>query len=77
MKQSLSTPEHILQALRRADGGTVLGEICCMPGVSESSFYRWRKESEDRHFGELLGVSTRRSAHSDRSWWTVRFTRLS
>ncbi len=28
MKESRFTPEQIVQALRRAEGGTVVGEIC-------------------------------------------------
>ena len=38
-------------ALRQAEAGTPVGEICRKLGVSEQSFYRWKKR-----FG-ALGVS--------------------
>ncbi len=42
MKKSRFTPEQILQALRQAEGGAVVGEICRKLGVNEATFYRWR-----------------------------------
>lgn len=38
-------------ALRQADAGTPVGEICRKLGVAEATFYRWKKR-----FGSL-GVS--------------------
>ena len=37
------TDEQIAFALRQADGGTPVGEICRRMGVSEATFYRWKK----------------------------------
>ena len=37
------TDERVAFALRRADGGTPVGEICRKMGVSEATFCRWRK----------------------------------
>ena len=31
-------------ALRQAEGGTPVGEICRKPGVTEATFYRWKKK---------------------------------
>jgi putative transposase len=51
MKTSKFTDEQIALALRQAEAGTPVGEICRKLGVSEQSFYRWKKR-----FG-ALGVS--------------------
>jgi putative transposase len=44
MRTSKFTPEQILQALRQAEAGTVVGEICRKLGVTETTFYRWKKQ---------------------------------
>ena len=36
--------EQIAFALRQADGGTAMEEICRKLGVSEAAFYRWKKQ---------------------------------
>ena len=36
--------EQIAFALRQADGGTAVEEICRKLGVSEATFYRWKKQ---------------------------------
>jgi putative transposase len=51
MKTSKFTDEQVAMALRQADAGTPVGEICRKLGVSEQTFYRWKKL-----FG-ALGVS--------------------
>jgi putative transposase len=51
MKTSKFTDEQIALALRQAEAGTPVGEICRKLGVSEQTFYRWKK-----HFG-ALGVT--------------------
>ena len=43
MKTSKFTDEQIAMALRQAEAGTPVGEICRKLGVSEQSFYRWKK----------------------------------
>lgn len=44
MKKSRFTEEQIAFALRQAEGGTAVREICRMMGVSEQTFYRWKKK---------------------------------
>ena len=61
MKKSRFTPEQILQALRQAEGGTVVGEICRKLGVTEATFYRWRKQYAGLDVGELRAL---REEHS-------------
>jgi len=53
MRKSKFTPEQILQALRQADGGTVVAEICRKLGVTEGTFYRWKKQYAGLDVGEL------------------------
>jgi len=51
MKTSKFADEQIAMALRQAEAGTPVADICRKLGVSEQSFYRWKKR-----FGSL-GVS--------------------
>ena len=51
MKKSRFSDEQIAYALRMADGGTPVGEVCRQIGMSEATFYTWKKK-----YGEL-GVS--------------------
>jgi putative transposase len=53
--------EQIAFALRQAEGGTPVNEVCRKMGVSEQSFYRWNRKYEGmgvaklsrlRHLGE-------------------------
>lgn len=38
------TEEQIAYALRQAESGTSAGEICRRMGVSEPTFYKWKKK---------------------------------
>lgn len=51
MRQSRFTEEQIALALRQAEAGTPVGEICRKLEITETTFYRWK-----RKFGGL-GVS--------------------
>ena len=51
MRKSKYTDEQIAYALRQAETGTAPAEICRKMGISEQTFYRWKKK-----YGSL-GVS--------------------
>jgi putative transposase len=38
------TNEEIVAALRQAESGDKVGDICRRLGVSEQTFYRWKKQ---------------------------------
>ena len=44
MKASKSTEAQIAFVLRQADDGTAVAEVCRKAGISESTFYNWRKK---------------------------------
>lgn len=43
MPKKKFSDEQIAFALRQADGGTAVGEICRKMNITEATFYRWRK----------------------------------
>lgn len=50
MRTSKFTVEQIAHALKRVEGGVVVGEMCRELGITEATYYRWKKK-----FG---GIST-------------------
>ena len=44
MKGKRFTDEQITYALRQAEGGTLVADVCRQMGVSEASFYVWKKK---------------------------------
>jgi putative transposase len=44
MKKSKFTEEQIAFALRQADTGTKVPEVCRQLGISQATFYAWRKK---------------------------------
>ncbi len=43
MPKKKFTDEQIAFALRQAEAGSSVGEICRKMGVAEATFYRWKK----------------------------------
>ena len=44
MQRKRYSDEQIAFALRQAESGTAVAEICRKLGVSEPTFYRWKKQ---------------------------------
>lgn len=43
MKASKFSEAQIAFVLKQAEDGTAIGEVCCKAGISEATFYNWRK----------------------------------
>ena len=43
MKRSRFSEEQVTYALRQADSGTAVADVCRQLGVSEATFYVWKK----------------------------------
>jgi putative transposase len=44
MKKTKFTEEQIAFALRQAESGTRVAEVCRKMGITEQTFYRWKKK---------------------------------
>ncbi|MBM4406677.1 MAG: transposase [Chloroflexi bacterium] len=54
MKRSRYSPEQVAFALRQAEGGTPVPEVCRKMGISEQTFYRWKKVYAGMGVEEML-----------------------
>jgi putative transposase len=77
MKQSKFSEERIAYILRQAEAGTSAVEVCRQNGISEQTFYRWKKKYGGMGVPELRsaqgapGVSSKRRTASSSSWWPI------
>jgi putative transposase len=55
MKASKFSEAQIAYILRQAEEGTAIGEVCRKAGISEATFYNWRKK-----YGGLLPSEMKR-----------------
>ena len=53
MKKSRFSEEQIAYALRLADSGTAVVDVCRQIGVSEATYYTWKKKYADLGVTEL------------------------
>ena len=53
MKKSAYTEAQISYALQQAATGTPVAEVCRKMGISENTFYRWKKKYEGILPGDL------------------------
>lgn len=56
MKRSKFSEEQIAYALRQVEAGTPVGNICRQLGVSEATFYVWKKRYGHLGLGEVRRV---------------------
>lgn len=66
MRRTRTKPEQIINLLREAETSEQpLGEFCRQHGISEETFYRWRRRfsgmevSEAKHLRELAAENAR------------------
>lgn len=65
MKKSKFTEQQILFALKQAEAGQVVGDVCRQMGISEATFYVWKKRygnlglSEVRELRQLRDENAR------------------
>jgi putative transposase len=58
------TEEQILQALRQAEGGEKAAEICRKLGISEQTFYTWKRKYSGMGLSELRELRQLREENS-------------
>jgi len=53
MRKTAFTEEQVAHVLRQAEAGTPVAEICRKLGISEQTFYRWKKRFAGMGIAEL------------------------
>jgi putative transposase len=53
MKNSRYSPEQVAFAMRQAESGTPVPEVCRKMGIAEQTFYRWKKKYASMGVGEV------------------------
>ena len=65
MKRKRFSVEQITAVLQQVSGGMPVGDVCRQVGISEQTFYRWKKEyagmlpSEARELKQLRDENTK------------------
>ncbi|WP_461095974.1 transposase [Spirosoma luteolum] len=58
MKKTKFTEAQIVFALRQADTGTVVAEVCRKMGISEATFYNWIGSPKRKEIWRTRGSRT-------------------
>ena len=53
MKRSKFSEEQVVYAIRQADAGTPVGDLCRQLGVNDATFYAWKKKYAHLGVSEL------------------------
>ena len=64
MKRSRNSEEKILYALKQAESGTPVGDVCRQMGISEATFYVWKKKFGGLSLTELRELRQLREENS-------------
>lgn len=56
MKRSKFSEEQVAYALRQAESGTPVADVCRQLGVSEATFYLWKKKYAHLGVSELRRI---------------------
>ena len=64
MKRSRYSEEKILYALKQAESGTAVGDVCRQMGISEATFYVWKKKYGGLSLTELRELRQLRDENS-------------
>jgi putative transposase len=66
MKRSKFSEEQVVYALRQAEVGTPVGDLCRQLGVAEATFYAWKKKYAHLGMSELRRL---RQLEEENSRW--------
>jgi len=53
LRKSQFTEQQIVAALRQVESGTTVGEVCRKLGVTEQTYYRWKRKFAGMGIAEL------------------------
>ena len=56
MKKSRFTDTQIMEALKRAEAGLAVPEVCRVLGISSATFYKWRAKFGSKLFPQAGDV---------------------
>ena len=66
MKRSRFSEEQIVYAIRQAESGTPVGDVCRQLGVSDATFYFWKRKYAHPGVSELRRL---RQVEEENSRW--------
>ena len=68
MKRKRYSDEQIAFALRQTENGTLVEEVCRKLGVSEATFYRWKKQFAGMGVVEIRRLKQLEEEIAEMSW---------
>ncbi len=63
------TEEQMLRALRQAESGTRISDICREHGISEATYYVWKKKYASLGLSEMRELRQLREENASSSVW--------